>query len=693
MSFLLKDAIHSSLVDSVFNDTLSRRSNYFFFVGKVLEWSDPDNPDVPENTGSYEYEIRNSIISVKRIFISDISYVVRRIDWVAGTIYDEFDSDYTITNLSSTGASSLKTSDFYVLTDEFNVYKCLFNKNGSASTVKPSGTELIPLTTSDGYVWKFMYTIPVSLKNRFLTELYMPVQKSVLNSFYSNGEADVVTIDSKGSGYQGNTATTLSVNGIFAGSPNLTGTVFLTQSNAYVIGTSTAFLNDFYVGNTIVFSSNTNTYTVSNVISSNVLVLSSNYLGANIAGVNYKNFSKQANAVANLTPVFDGTGSLLDVIIRNKGSNYLTANISIIDSLGQGRGYYNTLSSANIVPIIFNKQIDRIVINDPGIGYSSNSQTSISSIGDGTGATFVPFINSAGELEDVVITNRGSGYSYIDLSVSGSGSGANAYVELSLGDLDTLQSLVELSAVSGAIHNIKIDNPGNSYSNAFVSVTGDGTGFIGNVVISNTNTISHITVLSPGSGYTYANVLITGSGGNATAHAIISPVNGHGSDSVKELFADAIMFYSTVNNEKNQGVIVNNDYRQFGILKDVKQFGNNRAFVNTLGSSCYLVTFNTVASLATDSTLELITDMTRKFEIIEVLPDTNQALLLSKNNYNLQIFDVLNDPDTELNFTIFSIDKVPTINKLSGELIFINNRTKVSYSDQQLVAFRTVIKL
>ena len=32
----------------------------------------------------------------------------------------------------------------------------------------------------------------------------MPVQKAVLNPYYSNGEIDSVVIDSRGSGYEGN---------------------------------------------------------------------------------------------------------------------------------------------------------------------------------------------------------------------------------------------------------------------------------------------------------------------------------------------------------------------------------------------------------------------------------------------------------------------------------------------------------
>ena len=89
MSFLLKDTIHSVLADSVYNEILSRRSNYYYFIGKVMEWDDQNVPDTPEATYAYEYGTRNNIISIKKVPISDVSYVVRRIDWVSGEVYDQ----------------------------------------------------------------------------------------------------------------------------------------------------------------------------------------------------------------------------------------------------------------------------------------------------------------------------------------------------------------------------------------------------------------------------------------------------------------------------------------------------------------------------------------------------------------------------------------------------------------------------
>lgn len=618
MSFLLRDAIHTVLAQTVYNDILSQRSNYYYFIGRVTPWANETTPASLVNTDQEEYITRNNIISIKKIGASDISLVVPRINWISGTVYDQFDGNYSASNPASSGATSLKNAQFYVLTSAFSVYKCLYNNDGAESTVEPSGTDAVPSTYSDGYIWKFLYTIPLSLRNRFLTDSYMPVQKSVNSIFYTDGQIDNITIVNPGSGYTDNANVSLSVVGTFNG------------------------------GN--------------------------------------------GNVIANIIPVLNATGQFIDVRIKDRGNNYATASISINDEAGTGIGYYNTLSTANFIPILFNGQLDRVLIDDPGTGYSSNLTTYISTIGDGANVRLTPYINSAGEVEDIIIENPGEGYTYLDIEIIGSGTNANASVNFFTGDLDTVQSTVELSTPAGSLESFIITSGGNNYTSANVTIVGDGTGFQGTVNIdTNTRTVTSITVIDSGANYTHANVVINGNGTGANATAIISPYNGHGFDAEKELFADTLMMYSTINNEKNQGITVNNDFRQFGIIKEIKKFGSNNKFTELLGSACYLITLDSTTGINRDDILYLLTNSNKKFEVVEVY--NSKVLVLSKNNYALAEDEILVNTSTEDEFTVQAIDETPDINKFTGDLIFVDNRTSISYSDQQLIALRTTIQL
>ena len=713
MPFILKSLIHSTLVDAVYNEIVSRRSNYYYFIGRVLEWADPNNPEAPKDTLTYELNTRNRIISVKKIQPTDVSYIVRRIDWSANTVYDQYDGDYSSNLTSASSATSLKSSNFYVLSSQFHVYKCLDNNNNGNSIVEPSGTFISPIETADGYKWKYMYTIPLSSRNRFLTNDYMPVTKAVTNSFYSRGEIDKVIIDNPGSGYLSNSEVTLTVSGKFVGASgnSIANLRPIFNSSGSIVDVVIKNAGNNYSNANIIITDNAGTgkSLYKNLVKANVFNAGSGYIAAAVANTTaniytYGAYRPNANAVVSL--VFKNN-TLTDLVILNGGEGYNTNAISnttitistsgVFQPTTNAQANLHFATTAILTPVVVAGLILDVVVEDPGVGYNGNIQTTITITGNGSNASLLPYINDAGQLEDVIIESRGQGYTYADIAVIGDGQNANAFVNFSSGDLDSIQRDVELSAVEGAIYNIRIDNPGNGYSTASVTLEGDGSGFLGTVNISNSNTISSISVTNPGFGYTYANVIFTGNGLNAEATAIISPSRGHGFDAVKELYADALMFYSAVDNERIHNITIENDFRQFGILKDIKQYNNNRAYVGIVGTSCYLVTFDTIlndlnSTITKDLVLQLSTDPSRRFEVIEV-SSNNQVILTSVNNYNLSVGDVLLDETTDSLFTIVAINNFPSINKFSGDMLYIDNRITTSNVDQQVAVLRTILKL
>jgi hypothetical protein len=187
---VIKQRIHQAVAESVLNEIQSKQSRYYYFLGKTLNFS-TNNVELPESSITYEYETRNNIIALKAINASDVSFVIPRISWQSGTVYDMYDdiSDEILTN-------------FYALNeDTFNVYKCLDNNYGSVSTVKPTNAETEPFVTSDGYKWKFMFNIPLAQRNKFLTTTYIPVSNSLRNRFFSNGGIESFSIEAAGQGY------------------------------------------------------------------------------------------------------------------------------------------------------------------------------------------------------------------------------------------------------------------------------------------------------------------------------------------------------------------------------------------------------------------------------------------------------------------------------------------------------------
>lgn len=124
-----------------------------------------------------------------------------------------FTSAYSTAKLFKTTTTTTQYANkFYVRNSQDQVFKCLFNNSGIASNTMPTisiGGELPEnpyVETADGYKWKYMYTIPTGLKNKFFTDKYMPVLRdSIVFSNSKDGRIDIVKIIDGGSGYYGGT--------------------------------------------------------------------------------------------------------------------------------------------------------------------------------------------------------------------------------------------------------------------------------------------------------------------------------------------------------------------------------------------------------------------------------------------------------------------------------------------------------
>lgn len=151
-------------------------SNLYMTIGRSLSWPSDSNPTVPNTSSNSYFDIWNNMVGAKRITGNDIRHCVPRFNWQSGSVYYAYDNlvDSKILNSSNTA--------FYVLTEDWNVYKCLANNYGVTSTVKPSSISTVSdFQTSDGYIWKYMYTITEEERIRFVTNNYIPVKTLQVN--------------------------------------------------------------------------------------------------------------------------------------------------------------------------------------------------------------------------------------------------------------------------------------------------------------------------------------------------------------------------------------------------------------------------------------------------------------------------------------------------------------------------------
>lgn len=185
-------------------------------IGKTSEWPVEASPELPLDTDDYFTDTLREAIAVKRVVSSSLSFGIVRHDWISGMQVSQY---------SPTVSADAYPFPFYVYTDDGNIYKCLNNKNGTPSTSKPTGTGIAPIITTDGLVWKYMYSVSGSDATMFSTTAFIPahVQTTDDGSPQWNaqenavaGSLSTITVTDGGLGYTNATVTISSSTGVTA---------------------------------------------------------------------------------------------------------------------------------------------------------------------------------------------------------------------------------------------------------------------------------------------------------------------------------------------------------------------------------------------------------------------------------------------------------------------------------------------
>jgi hypothetical protein len=323
------------------DETSEKKSTILYAVlGHSNQWDNEPTQNTihPSRQNSELYPYRN-FIGGKKISSGDVSHVARRVDWISGNVYPMYKD--TIGDLYDT--------DFYMMTDEYNVYKCLYNNKGAVSTVKPTGFTSSSITLSDGYTWKYMYSISLGDAEKFMTTNHIPVKtlsnpdstpeqtrQAAVQNAAVNGSIEIVETDIIGSGYyqldnvdvEAATDTTLRFSGLGSGlyGSLSTNDDFYSGSSVYIkSGTGSGQLRRItdYVGETKTLTVNSAFTTTPDQTSTAIISPTVTIIGD---GSGAKAYVK----------VHTGTGTVANVSVISVGSHYTRAKSYI--SGGQGTG-------------------------------------------------------------------------------------------------------------------------------------------------------------------------------------------------------------------------------------------------------------------------------------------------------------------------------------------------------------------
>jgi len=191
----------------------------------VYRYATDEVPLRPADNDQEEKSIHDDMIALKRIGADQVRAVVRRFNWnpTVNPKYDMWRPDYSYARAaqvdpdgagSQTPAESLGNAQYYVINNNYEVFKCLYNgvtpatPDGSNASLEPkrnpgpTGEGVYDSATgiytefpdvTNGYIWKYLFTIPTNDVLRFLSTDFMPIVEDPTVTALAAAQAGAIT--------------------------------------------------------------------------------------------------------------------------------------------------------------------------------------------------------------------------------------------------------------------------------------------------------------------------------------------------------------------------------------------------------------------------------------------------------------------------------------------------------------------
>lgn len=364
-----------------------------------------------------------------------------------------------------------------------------------------------------------------------------------------------------------------------------------------------------------------------------------------------------------------------------------------------------TIYSAYSTDVAITQSIDYYIKNSYDQVFKClHNGTNINAI-HGSQSTIQPLLDFTTNFSNNII-ETGDGYVWKYLYTIDSGAKLKFYDEnwIPVPALLHRQTLKNNTIGCGEVSIINVYNPGEGYSDdpgtgltTTVTITGDGSGAEAKAVIENGEIIK-IIMTNSGSNYTYADASIEFndgySGSGAVLLAEISPIGGHGYNLLAELGCRSVMITAEFNGTETGKLPNDIDYRQIGLVTNPETLiGSSVQFADSI---IYRATH--------DVTVSQGSGMFQQDEIVyqgsaanptysgRVLyfDATNNILYLINTVGTINLYQILYGSSSNISRLALQ-EVIEEIIPFSGNIIYIENRTKVQRTSVGLEQFRLTL--
>lgn len=160
-------------------------TNLYLTFGKPDNWKDENEPDEALTTVKASVDVINNIIYARKVGKDAISLVIDRNTWQHNKIFEDFHIDKTDYQ-----------HPHYTTNNQGFLYYCLYSNNSSPSTIEPTGEGTQPINMLDGYIWLYAGRVENINTNRFVTDDYIPINRSlIINPYIGDNQGGFASLD------------------------------------------------------------------------------------------------------------------------------------------------------------------------------------------------------------------------------------------------------------------------------------------------------------------------------------------------------------------------------------------------------------------------------------------------------------------------------------------------------------------
>ena len=258
--------------------------------------------------------------------------------------------------------------------------------------------------------------------------------------------------------------------------------------------------------------------------------------------------------------------------------------------------------------------------------------------------------------------------------------------------IEDLQFNVKAGTVGGQITRMVVSAGGSGYAadnTTEVNIVGDGTGATATASVV-AGVVTQIQMTSYGQNYTYASVEIDGVGTDCVVRPVITSSDGLGYNPIIDLKSSSILMNIKPNGTEGGSFIVENSFRQIGVLKNPKDTQGD----SYTGTSSKVLPSLTLTSNSQFENGRKITGATSKAEAFVNDNDGAQVFYHQNESTGFKAFmenEGVTQSGVVVTGDISSISLMNGIDRFSGEVLYIENRAKIRRDAEQQEDIKVVI--